>query len=174
MLSPKLGRLVKHQTDNTFIQLLRYAFVGGLAFVVDFGSLYVLTDCLGVYYLHSAALAFLVGLTTNYLLSVLWVFQKRTFQNRFVEYMIFGLLGVLGLVLNQGLMYFLTEDVRCHYLFSKMLATGLVFLWNFGSRKLILFHIAPPGNPYASTVPLPAAPLVENVSATTQSLETTI
>ena len=171
MLSPKLDSLVKQRTDNTLIQLLRYAFVGGLAFVVDFGSLYALTDYLGIYYLHSAALAFLLGLTTNYLLSVFWVFQKRSFQNRFVEYMIFGLLGVLGLVLNQGLMYFLTEDLCCHYLFSKMMATGLVFLWNFGSRKLILFHYAPP---CVSAVLLPGAPLVESDSAAPQALETTI
>ena len=136
MHSSKLDKLVKHQTDNTLIQLLGYAFVGGLAFAVDFVSLYVLTDWLGVYYLRSAALAFLLGLTTNYLLSVFWVFQKRTFQNRLVEYLIFGVLGVLGLALNQGLMYFLTEDVRCHYLFSKVVATGLVFVWNFGNRKL--------------------------------------
>jgi len=174
MHSSKLDKLVKHQTDNTLIQLLRYAFVGGLAFAVDFVSLYVLTDWLGVYYLRSAALAFLLGLTTNYLLSVFWVFQKRTFQNRLVEYLIFGVLGVLGLALNQGLMYFLTEDVRCHYLFSKVVATGLVFVWNFGSRKLILFHYAPPGNPCASEVLLPGSPLVDNVSATTQFLETTI
>jgi len=39
---------------------------------------------------------------------------------------------------------------------------------------LILFHYAPPGNPCASEVLLPGSPLVDNVSATTQFLETTI
>jgi putative flippase GtrA len=137
-----LETLLKQKTDSTLIQLLRYALVGGLAFVVDFASLYFLTEYLGLYYLHSAALAFCLGLTTNYLLSVLWVFQKRTFQNRFVEYTIFALLGVFGLCLNHGLMYFFTEQVHIHYLSSKIFATGLVFLWNFGSRKIILFHFA--------------------------------
>jgi putative flippase GtrA len=140
---PDFSGLVKNKTDNTLIQLLRYGCVGGLAFVIDFGALYVLTESLHLYYLHSAALAFLLGLTTNYLLSVLWVFQKRTFQNRFVEYGIFGLLGVLGLGLNQVLIYTLTEHVHCHYLLSKAVATAVVFLWNFGSRKLILFHYPP-------------------------------
>src|SRR5262245_24703728 len=114
-----LEKLLKQKTDNTLVQLLRYGVVGGLAFVVDFGALYVLTEHLRLYYMHSAALAFLAGLTTNYLLSVLWVFQKRTFQNRFVEYGIFGLLGVLGLGLNQVLIYSLTEYIGFHYLFSK-------------------------------------------------------
>jgi putative flippase GtrA len=44
---------------------------------VDFGSLYVLTEYAGVYYLVSAAAAFLLGLSTNYALSVAWVFGTR-------------------------------------------------------------------------------------------------
>ncbi len=143
MLSLGFARLLKNKTDSTLIQLLRYAFVGGLAFVVDFCTLYALTEYARIYYMHSAALAFLVGLTTNYLISIVWVFQKRTFENRLAEYGIFGLLGVLGLGLNQLLIYVLTEHVGCHYLFSKATATALVFLWNFGSRKLVLFHYVP-------------------------------
>ena len=135
--------ILKYKTNDTFTQFLRYALVGGVAFVVDFISLNVLTEYMGVYYLHSAALAFLLGLTTNYVLSVLWVFQKRTFQNRVVEYGIFGLLGLLGLGLNQLLMYSLTEHAELDYRFSKVIATGLVFMWNFGSRKLILFSFSP-------------------------------
>jgi putative flippase GtrA len=137
---------VKTHSDNTLTQLVRYAFVGAIAFIVDFGSLYVLTAHFGVYYLHSAALAFVLGLTTNYYLSVIWVFQKRACQNRFLEYGIFGLLGVLGLGFNEGLMYLLTEHLYVHYLASKAIATAVVFVWNFGSRKVILFHNGPRPN----------------------------
>ncbi len=37
-------KLLKDQTDRTTIQLFRYLFVGGAAFIVDFGSLFILTD----------------------------------------------------------------------------------------------------------------------------------
>ena len=140
----QFDRLLATKTDSTLIQLLRYAVVGGLAFAVDFGSLYVLTEWLHLYYLHSAGVAFLLGLSTNYVLSVVWAFQTRTFQNPYVVNMGFLPFSVvLGLGLNQGLMYGLTEKAGSHYLFSKVVATGLVFMWNFGSRKLILFHNAP-------------------------------
>jgi putative flippase GtrA len=138
-----LAKLLKRPTDNALIQLLRYAVVGGVAFVIDIGSLFALTEYAGVYYLQSAALAFLLGLTTNYLLSIRWVFANRTLQNKFIEYGVFALLGVAGLGLNHGLMYFLTERAGFHYLFSKVVATGAVFLWNFGSRKLTLFSRRP-------------------------------
>jgi putative flippase GtrA len=136
------NKLLRQKTDHVLIQLLRSTFVSGLAFGVDFGSLYILTEQAGMYYLHSAAVAFLIGLITNYLLSVSWVFQTRTVQNRFVEFGVFGGLGLLGLVWNLLLLYVLTEWVDCHYLLSKGMTTAVVFAWNFGSRKLVLFHTA--------------------------------
>ncbi|MBI3408471.1 MAG: GtrA family protein [Planctomycetes bacterium] len=134
-----LTTLVKGKTENTFVQLFRYALVGGIAFLVDFGVLVLLTEWFEVHYLHSAAIAFAMGLTTNYLLSVFWVFETRTVDNHALEFAIFGILGLIGLGLNQFLIYFFTEKVGCHYMVSKGIATGTAFLWNFGSRKLILF-----------------------------------
>ena len=136
-----IAKLLKGKTENSLVQLFRYAFVGGLAFLVDFGVLVALTEWFGVYYLHSAAIAFLTGLTTNYLLSVFWVFQTSTVSNPLVEFVIFGVLGLIGLGLNQFLIYFFTEQVGFHYTLSKGIATATAFLWNFASRKLILFSI---------------------------------
>ncbi|MDP3066192.1 MAG: GtrA family protein, partial [Methanobacteriaceae archaeon] len=81
MVTNSLDKLLKDGTDNTSIQLFRYVFVGGVAFLVDFGSLYLLTEFFGIYYLTSAAIAFLLGLITNYILSISWVFNKRTLNN---------------------------------------------------------------------------------------------
>ncbi|MCI0464834.1 MAG: GtrA family protein [Gemmataceae bacterium] len=134
-----LKKLLTGKTDSTFVQLVRYTFVGGLAFVVDFCVLAFLTECFGLYYLHSAALAFSMGLATNYLLSVFWVFKDRRVESKALEFFVFALLAVSGLGVNQFLMYFFTETVGCHYLFSKGFATGITFWWNFASRKVILF-----------------------------------
>jgi putative flippase GtrA len=127
------------KTDSTYHQLLRYALVGGFAFIVDFSALYFFTAFLGLHYLQSAALAFLLGLTTNYLFSVIWVFSQRTMQSKTLEFLVFALLGVFGLGLNHLLMYLFTGLVGFHYLFSKGISTGIVFVWNFVTRKLLLF-----------------------------------
>jgi len=66
---PLLERLLLRPTDSTLVQLLRYTFVGGLAFIVDLGSLFALTEFAGLHYLVSASLSFLLGLATNYTLS---------------------------------------------------------------------------------------------------------
>ena len=66
------------KSDKTFIQLLRYGIVGGIAYCVDFGFLIFLTEVIKIHYLISAAIAFILGLLTNYALSIFWVFSKRT------------------------------------------------------------------------------------------------
>ncbi len=81
-----IRELLKNPTDNTFIQLFRYTFVGGVAFIVDFAALFVLTEYFHIYYLTSAALAFLLGLMANYILSIVWVFSKHTLRNKWYEF----------------------------------------------------------------------------------------
>jgi len=77
--------LLKNPTDNTGIQLVRYTLVGGVAFLVDFGLLFMLTEYAGMHYLAAAAVAFLGGLTTNYALSVSWVFSRRSMGSGWME-----------------------------------------------------------------------------------------
>ena len=78
------------KSDNTLIQLFRYTIVGGFAFVIDFGSLVLLTSYFGVHYLLSAAIAFLFGLATNNTLSVSWVFSSRVLQSKMAEFGLFA------------------------------------------------------------------------------------
>jgi putative flippase GtrA len=121
-------------------ELVRYTVAGGLASVVDVGMLLVLTQGLGVYYLHAAALAFGFGLLASYLLSIGWVFQARTWQNPWVEGGLFTLIGGMGLLWCGVCMWFLTEYAHLHYLCSKVVSALVVFLWNFLAKKWLLFH----------------------------------
>jgi putative flippase GtrA len=132
--------LFLNRTDTSSIQFFRYTFVGGAAFIVDFGSLFVLTEFFNIHYLISAAIAFLLGLIINYALSVVWVFSKRILRNKSLEFGIFAFIGIMGLGLNELFIWFFTEYVHFHYLVSKIISTAFVFLWNFGARKFILFR----------------------------------
>jgi putative flippase GtrA len=134
-----IDKLIKNQTDSTHIQFFRYIFVGGAAFIVDFVSLFIFTDVFGVYYLISAALAFILGLIANYTLSINWVFNKRTLDNKISEFTIFAFIGVIGIFLNVAIIYLFTEYVGLFYLLSKIIAAALILFWNFFARKITLF-----------------------------------
>ena len=121
--------------ETTAIQFMRYGVVGGVAFAADFGSLFLLTSGFGLYYLISAAIAFLLGLTVNYFLSVSWVFDSRALANKKAEFAVFAIIGVVGLGFNELFIWYFTEHAHFHYLASKAISTVLVFLWNFVARK---------------------------------------
>lgn len=139
-LAELVKRILTEESDNTLIQIFRYTIVGGFAFVVDFGSLWALTEFAGFHYLVSAALAFVLGLTTNYLLSIAWVFNRRNVENRSKEFLIFAMVGVVGIGVNELMIWSLTEYAGFHYLASKIASTFVVYVWNFGARKILLFR----------------------------------
>lgn len=138
-LSDLISSVFRGKTDNILYQLIRYTFVGGLAFLVDFCTLYALTEFLGFHYLLSAGIAFIMGLLTNYLISIKWVFTSRTLDNRKLEFLIFTIIGLIGLGLNELFLWIFTSLAGLYYLFSKILTAILVYLWNFFARKFILF-----------------------------------
>jgi len=141
MTKNNLGKkLLFGKTDNIIIQFFRYGFAGGVAFLVDFSLLYILTEFLHIHYLISAALSFIPGVTVNYYLSVLWVFNRRLLKKRSAEFVFFILIASGGLLLNEFFMWFFTEIVGCHYLLSKIISTGLGYLWNFFAKKYFLFR----------------------------------
>jgi putative flippase GtrA len=126
--------------QNTASQLVRYVAVGGLAFLVDMFMLYAFTSWAHVYYLTSAAIAFIVGLTCNYTLSRFWVFDHRNIQNTCLEFTVFAVIGFIGLGLTEAGMWFLTEKLHVYYLLAKINTAALAFLWNFFARKYALFR----------------------------------
>ena len=121
------------------VQLLRYAVVGGVAFVVDYGSLWLLTEVVGLHHLVSAAIAFILGLICNYVISTAWVFGESKVSNRWVEFVIFSIIGVIGLGLNELIIYLCTDVCGLHYMLSKIISTVIIFFWNFFARKFVLF-----------------------------------
>jgi putative flippase GtrA len=138
-IDKRLKSFILNKSDKTSVQFFKYVFVGGIAYCVDFGSLFLLTEVVKIHYLVSAAVAFILGLVTNYTLSIFWVFSKRTLANKRTEFLIFSIIGLVGLGLNEVIIWLFTESMHFHYLISKIFSTVVVFLWNFTARKKILF-----------------------------------
>ena len=131
-----IQRSLKDKTDKTHIQMFRYLFVGGAAFIVDFLSLFILTDFFGVYYLISAAIAFLIGLIANYFLSISWVFNKRKLKNRHIEFGMFAIIGIIGLGFNEIFIWFFTQDLSDILSYIKDICGDYYFILEFLCKKI--------------------------------------
>jgi putative flippase GtrA len=136
----KFRLVFEEKTDNTLLQLFRYTFVGGFAFLIDFGTLFTLTEYFKIHYMVSAGIAFILGLTINYSFSVKWVFKSRVMVNRLLEFILFAIIGFVGLFLNELFLWILTDILAIYYLLSKIITTIIVYFWNFFARKILLFR----------------------------------
>jgi putative flippase GtrA len=123
-------------------QLARYSLVGGIAFVIDFGLFALCLYALEWHYLLANLMGLIAGLTLNYALSISWVFSdcERRLENRkLAEFSVFAIVGFIGVGINELLMLLLVNFFCVQGMISKMIAATIVLLWNFCSRKLILF-----------------------------------
>ena len=128
-------KLFIEKTDDTKIQFLRYLFVGGIAAVVNVGAFTLLNKIMD--YRVANVIAFTLGLLTNYLLSKKLVFAKEKSLNKYAEFAIYAIIGVLGLLWDTLIIGFSMNVLEIMDLVSKIISTGIVFIWNFGARKIM-------------------------------------
>lgn len=139
----KFKTLLIEDTEDTWIQLFRSLFVGGIATIVDFGVAAIVRELFGGNDVVSNIVGFVFGLITNYLISILWVFKKHN-MNIATEFAVFSIIGLIGLGINTLIVYFLgnlwnSQEVGIMFYVAKMIATLITLIWNFAARKIILY-----------------------------------
>ncbi len=121
------------------VQLIRSLAVSVIALAVDFGLLLYLKEIVGLNYLVAATISYCAGLVVNYRLSVTWVFANRKLHNKHAEFTIFTVISLIGLVLNGLILTVFVQQAHVDYRVAKLIATVVVFFWNFFARKKILY-----------------------------------
>lgn len=127
-----------------FGQFLKFGVVGAIAFIIDFGTMVALRELLGFDPIIAAAISFSVSVIFNYVASMRYVFTRRDDLSRQKELIVFVALSTIGLVINELIMWLGQETFISigidyangpYYMGVKILATAVVMLWNFFSRK---------------------------------------
>lgn len=127
------------RTTNQFIQLFRYGIVAVCSLGVDIAILAGLTELADMHYIAAATIGFIAGLVVNYYLSILWIFHNPKVKKRSTEFAVVALIGTVGLIINDVLLWVLTSEVGMYYLYSKLIACVCVFFYNFFVRRAVLY-----------------------------------
>ena len=122
-------------TRERMLEIVRFCFVGGVSFLMDYSLLFVLTEFVGVYYLYSSAISFSITVVFNYWLCVIYVFKGAKRQTTRQAIIFFGT-GVLGLGLNQLCMWLFVAVAGMHYMLAKIFATAIVTIWNYVTKRM--------------------------------------
>ena len=132
-------------------QIFKFAIVGGISFVVDFLVYTVMCNVLNIHYIIAGVAGFTVSVIVNYILSMKFVFVSKEDMRKDKEFVIFVVLSLIGMLLNSVILYICIDLIYMNWMWlmqilpikwmniaAKVIATGIVMVYNFVTRKIFL------------------------------------
>lgn len=143
---------MKPEMKKTIFEFLRYAVVGGISAIVDMAANYLMlfkilggskedTGKVAI----AVAVGFVLGLTVNFILSNIFVFNSKDQQKKgktVGAFLIYVAVGVIGFGITEGLTILGTKiigDDGIWYLFLTCCVKGVVLVWNYIGRKILVY-----------------------------------
>lgn len=120
------------------VQFAKFGIVGVIAFCIDYGLFLLMNYAFGVNYLVASAISFTISTVFNYMASMRYVFAGKQGQTRTQQFVIFFVLSVVGLGLNQLILWLCSGVFVVPAWGGKLVATVLVMVFNFVTRKIFL------------------------------------
>lgn len=132
-----INKLLQKQDVKLFVG---YVIFAGLATLVDLGLLYSLTEFFHVWYFYSAIFSYFIGMVINYSLNKYLNFRNKSKQI-IPQFGLFATVALIGLGLNQLILYSLVEFVKFWYMLAKIIAIFTIMFWSFYGHKKLTFNI---------------------------------
>lgn len=130
--------LDKIKENQLLMQIMKFVIVGGIATVIDFAILFILKEFVGINEIIANTISFTVSLIYNYIASVKWVFEVDKDKNPKKQFITFVSFSIIGLLINNLILWLCIEKLSIYYLIGKVIATGIVMVFNFITRKMFL------------------------------------
>lgn len=121
------------------IQFVKFCVVGFSGTIIDFGLTYLLKEKLQANKYIANSFGFVAAATSNYILNRIWSFHSKS-PDIGEQYMLFMGIALLGLLINNGVIYLLTKIFHLNFYVAKVIATGVVTIWNFALNYWITFQ----------------------------------
>jgi len=126
--------------DKLFIlKFLKFCTIGFSGMVIDFGTTWLLKEKIKINKYIANSCGFILAASSNYLWNRVWTFKSHN-SNIGTEYVSFFAISLIGLGLNNLIIWILSDKMKWNFYLSKVIAIGIVTLWNFGMNFLFTFH----------------------------------
>jgi putative flippase GtrA len=122
------------------MKIFKYFIVGSFSGIIDLSLFTLFAIFLEFNYMIVGMCSFIVATAINYILSVNHVFESGVrFSKKKEIFAVFFVSGI-GLIINQAILYCAVEILLISKFFSKILASGSVFFWNYSIRSFYIFQ----------------------------------
>lgn len=125
--------------NEVILKFIRFGIVGFIGLIIDFGVTYLLKEKIKINKFVANSIGFSLAVINNYLLNKYWTFNS-TNSNIISEFSSFLLVCVIGLLLNNAILYYLTERTKLSFYIAKAGSVLIVMLWNFSANYFFTFR----------------------------------
>ncbi|WP_211093231.1 GtrA family protein [Flammeovirga agarivorans] len=126
------------QGEVLFWKFIKFGMVGFSGLFVDFGITYLVKDILKGHKYLANSLGFIFAATSNYILNRIWTFESNA-TDVGVQYIKFFSVSLVGLLFSNAIIWILHEKVKMNFYLAKVVAIGVVVIWNFFANLLFTF-----------------------------------
>lgn len=124
---------------DLLFKFLKFGVVGVSGVVVDFGVTWLLKEQLRLNKYIANSAGFACAVVSNYILNRIWTFHSAD-PHVGIQFAKFAVVALVGLGMNNAIIFYLTERRGIKFYTAKLVATGVVMLWNFGANYFFTFR----------------------------------
>jgi len=130
---------------SDYLKFIRYLGIGIIATLVDWAIFYMLIGALGVFYVLALAISYLISTVLSFFLNKRYTF-RNTYKRIHFQLASFVAVAAAGLAINEAIVYVLVyyifgSSASMALMAARVIATFVVFIWNFMINKRVTFHI---------------------------------
>lgn len=117
----------------------RFLISGGIGTVLNLMMVYLLTDVMGIWYLYSTTIAFVISFFVSFTLQKFFTFQDHALDTIRAQAPKYLAVALINMGLNALFMYVLVENVGLHYLLAQIITIGSISVESFIVYRFIVF-----------------------------------
>ena len=121
------------------LSALKFGLVGLIGMGIDFLLTWIAKEKLHINKFVANGIGFTVAVVNNYILNRIWTFANKNPQV-LQQFLHFLTISCIGLALNTFFLYLFHQKFKLNFYFSKLLAIGMVFVWNFSANLIFTFN----------------------------------
>ncbi len=116
---------------SRFKQAVRFCIAGAAGVIAYYAALYCLTEYLGVWYVASAVIGFILNTGLNFTLQKFWTFQNKETHLVRRQLMLYSLMTVSFLIGNTLFLYLMVQYLHMWYIGAQMILTVVISILSF-------------------------------------------